>query len=171
MVFARHLADDALFQARERAERVNHAVMQIKLAFRNVAGVIRHRMRHVIARHRRDRQNRDRPCAFEIAGFFIALRQLRVQIPHVAARGRNAFQRDAQFLHRVRIRRHVGHQHQHALMLLHREFLRDCQRHIRHGKPLDNRIRGEIDKHHRAVKHAMFFELRAEKVIIIENQP
>ena len=40
-----------LFQAAERAEWFDAAILQVELSLGNVAGVVRDRMGHIIARH------------------------------------------------------------------------------------------------------------------------
>ena len=45
MILTRHRADNVLLQAGQRAERVDHAVVQIELSFGDVTGIIRNGMR------------------------------------------------------------------------------------------------------------------------------
>jgi hypothetical protein len=163
VILARLLADDVLLQARQRAEGIDAAVAHVELALGDVAGVVRHRVRHVAARHGRHRQDGHRAGAGKHRRLLVTPRQLRIEIAQVAARRGHAVQRDADFLERVRVGRHVGHQHQHALLLVDRELLGDRQHHVRDQQPLERRVRGLVDEHHGALEDALVLEGRRKR--------
>ena len=125
MVLARRFANDVLLETGERAEWVDHAIVQIKLSLRDVPGVVRDGMGDIVARHGGHRQDGDRAGAAIATGPFIAHGQLTVQIPDVAPVGGHPLHRDADLFEGVGVGGHIGHQDQHPFVFLHREALCD----------------------------------------------
>ncbi len=144
--------------------------MQVKLPLGDVAGVVRHRMRHVAARHGGDRQDGQGAALAIVGGLLVAARHLRVQVAHVASVGRHGLHGDADFLHGIGIGGHVRQQHEHALAFFQRELLRHSQGHVRHQQSLHHRVRGQVHEHHRPREDAGVLEGTAEVVVIVEDQ-
>ena len=164
------LSDHFLFQPRKGTERIDIAVVQIKLALGNIAGIVRHRMGHIISGHGGHREDGDGTCPLKIAGFFIAHGQLGIQIPHVTPGCRDTFKGNADLLHGIGISGHIGHEHQHPFALLNGKFFRHRQGHIRNGETLHDRVGSQIHIHDRPVKHPMCFKSGLEKMVIVKNQ-
>jgi hypothetical protein len=102
---------------------------------------------------------------------FVAPGELRVEVAEIAAVRGHAFHGDTHLLHGVGVGGHVGEEHQHALLLLHREPLGHRQRHVRDEQPLQCRVRGVVHEHHRAREDTRVLEGRPEPPIGIEGQP
>ena len=66
-VIAGYAANHMLLQSRERPEWIDYTVVQVELSFGDKSGVVRYRMGYIVARHRGDRENRNRAALSIIA--------------------------------------------------------------------------------------------------------
>ena len=164
-------AVDLLLQTGEGAEGLDTAVDEIELAFRDVACVVRNRMRHVVAGHGGDGENRDGSGGFEIDGLFITGGELAVEVAWVAAVGRNLFHRDGDFLQCVAEVRHVRQQDEHAFVFLRREIFGGGEGHVRHEEAFDDRVGGGVDEHDGAGEGALLVQslFKIEIVVVFES--
>ena len=64
----------------------------------------------------------------------------------------------------------TGEQHQHPLVLLHRELLRHSQGHVGDVQALHDRIRGLVHEHHGPAEDAGVLEAGPEEVVVVEDQ-
>ena len=163
------LVVDVLLQTGQGAEGLNVAVFQVILALGDIAGVVGHRVGHVVAGHGGNAQDGDGARALEVHGLFIAGGQAAVQIARVAAVGGHLFHGDGHFLLRVGVVGHIRQQHQHALSGQ-GELLRHGQGHIGHQGALHGGVGGGVDEHHRAAHGAALFQGVPEVQIVVVLQ-
>ena len=69
---ARERAAERRRQAAERAKGLDDLVFKIELAFGNIAGIIRHRMSHIISGHSGGRQDSNRTGGIKIHCLFVS---------------------------------------------------------------------------------------------------
>ena len=77
-VFPGDLACHLLLESGKRSERIEDAVVQIELAFRDVTSIVWNRVRNVITRHCRHGENRNGPGPLVAAGSLVPHGQLTV---------------------------------------------------------------------------------------------
>ena len=145
------------------------AVFQVVLTLGDIAGVVGHRVGHIVAGHGGHAQNGDGACVAEVHGLFIAGRQTAVQVAGVTAVGGHLFHGDGHFLLGVGVVGHIRQQHQHPLSGQ-RELLRHGQRHIRHQCAFHGGVRGGVNEHHRAAHGAALFQRVPEEQIVVVFQ-
>ena len=75
----------------------------------------------------------------------------------------------ADLLHGVGVSRHIGHEDQDALALLHGEALRHRQRHVRDQQPLHDGIGRQVHVHDGPVGDPVFLERRLEEMVVVED--
>ena len=117
VVFAGHFSNHLLFEARERAERIDPPAVQIKLPFGDVAGIVGDRMGHIAAGHRRHGDDRDRAAPVDIDRFFIAGSQIGIERAWIAAVRRDLVHRDRDLFDRIGKGGHVGQQDEDIFIL------------------------------------------------------
>ena len=144
--------------------------IEVELALGDVARVVRDGVRHVVAGHRRHRENRYRARAVEVYRLLVACGELGVEVARIAAVRGNLLHRDRDFLHRVGERRHVGEKNENILALK-RELLGDRERDIGDENALDRRVCRRVDEHDSLRKRARLVERRAELEVLVVLEP
>ena len=143
------------------------SVFQIVLAFCDITGVIRYRMRYVITGHGCNTKDCNRSGSLDINSLFITRCKTAVKISGVTTIGRYLFHSNCHFLLCIRIVCHVSQKYKYLLSCK-CKLLCNSKGHIRYECTLYNRIGCSMNKHNCMTHCSALFKCVAEcKIIVI----